>query len=156
LATSVGRLFDFVIGLFAARAAEPPAAAPAPAELPAMFVRAAEPPPAAPTPAEPPPAASGPAVTPTMSAFIARIRQDAALRARFGRSPDAVLREFGIDPTPFSLLGRLNDAQIQELVNDWTAGVIPTQGPYGGQQSAPVLAQVSNPVYGPPPSLRRP
>jgi hypothetical protein len=153
LATSVGRLFDFVIGLFASRAAEPPAAAPVPAELPAMFVRSAEPPPAAPPPAEPPPA---PAENPTMSAFIARIRQDAALRARFGRSPDAVLREFGIDPTPFSLLGRLNDAQIQELVNDWTAGTLPTQRSYAGQQSAPVLAQVSNPVYGPPPSLRRP
>jgi hypothetical protein len=156
LTTSVRRLFEFVTGLFAARAAEPPPAASSLSEIPPFLVRAAEPPPAAPTPAEPAPTDSTPAVTPTMSAFIARIRQDPALRARFAQSPGAVLREFGIDPTPFNLLNRLNDAQIQEFLNDWTAGNFAAQPPYGGQQPAPVLAQVSNPVYGPPPSLRRP
>jgi hypothetical protein len=90
-----------------------------------------------------------------MSAFIARIRQDTALRAHFAQSPDAVLRKFGIDPTPFNPLDRLNDAQIQEFLNDRTAGASPAQRPYDEQRPAPVLA-VSNPVYGPPPSPRRP
>jgi hypothetical protein len=153
LTTSVRRLFEFVTGLFAARAAEPPPAVSALSEIPPFLVRAAEPPPAAPTPVPPD---STPAVTPTMSAFIARIRQDTALRARFAQSPGAVLREFGIDPTPFNLLNRLNDAQIQALLNDWTAGNFPAQRPYSEQQPPPVMAHVSYPVYGPPPSPRRP
>jgi hypothetical protein len=118
-------LFKFVIGLFAALQGA------------ATWSRAAEPRPAASTPPE----------TLTMSAFIARIRQDAALRARFAQSPRAVLREFGIDPSPINLPDRVTDAQIQRLLNDWTAGVdSPARSPNGGQQLAPAPA----PVYGPP------
>ena len=152
MTTSVRRLFEFVTGLFAARAAEPPPAVFPLSEIPAFLVRAAEPPPAAPMPVPPD---STPAVPPTMSAFITRIRRDTALQAHFAQSPDSVLRKFGIDPTPFNLPDRLNDAQIQEFLNDRIAGAFPAQRPYDEQQPVPVLA-VSNPVYGPPPSPRRP
>jgi hypothetical protein len=127
MATSVRTIVKFIVGVFAT--------------LPgtANWSRAAEPRPAASTPAE----------TLTMSAFIARIRQDSALRARFAESPRAVLREFGIDPPPINLPDRLTHVQMLQLLNDWTAGVDPPeQSPNAGRQSGPVV-----PVYGPPPGL---
>jgi hypothetical protein len=98
------------------------------------------------------------AETLTMSAFIARIRQDAALRARFAQSPRAVLREFGIDPPPINLPDQLTDAQIQRLLNDWTAGADPAVPPPGNRPPAPapVYTPAPAPVYGPPSTPRRP
>jgi hypothetical protein len=126
LATSVRTLLKFVIGLFAAATG-------------ATLSSGAE---------EVRPGASSPAETLTMSAFIARIRQDAALRARFAQSPRAVLREFGIDPPPINLPERLSDAQIRRLLNDWTAGVDPPASSPDSSRLAPTPAPV---VYGPPP-----
>jgi len=128
LATSVRTLLKLVIALFAALAGA------------ASWSRADEARPEASTRAE----------TVTMAAFIARIRQDTELRARFALSPRAVLREFGIDPPPINLPDKLTDAQIQRLLDDWTAGVDPVIKPPGKRPSAPA------PVYGPPSTPRRP
>jgi hypothetical protein len=88
----------------------------------------------------------------TVPAFFARVRQDAALRARFSRNPRAVLREHGIDPAPFDVPDRLNEAQLERLLSDWGGGS-------GGSQAAPApqpAPSPTTPVYGPPPGLRRP
>ena len=69
-----------------------------------------------------------------MSAFIVRLRQDAALRARFSQDPRAVLREHGIDPAPFNLPDRLDEAQLERLLGDWTR-----RGAGSGEGSPPVL-----------------
>jgi hypothetical protein len=92
------------------------------------------------------------AETLTVPAFFARVRQDASLRARFSRNPRAVLREHGIDPAPFDVPDRLDEAQLQRLLSDWGGGT-------GGSQAAPApqpAPSPSVPVYGPPPGLRRP
>jgi hypothetical protein len=131
LAPSIRKLFKFVVGLFAAL----PGAA--------TSSRAAEPGAVASTPGE----------TLTMSAFIARIRQDAALRARFAQSPRVVLREFGIDPPPINLPDRLTDDQIQRLLNDWTAGVDPPARPPPARPALdrlPTTSLTPTPAYGPP------
>src|SRR5262245_38485997 len=57
---------------------------------------------------------------PTMSALIARLRQDAVLRARFAENPRAVLREHGIDAAAFDVPVRMDDAQLQRLLAGWT------------------------------------
>jgi hypothetical protein len=143
LVPSIRTLFKFVVGFFAAV----PGAA--------TSTHAAESRAAASTPAE----------TLTMSAFIARIRQDAALRARFAQNPRAVLREFGIDPPPINLPDKLTDDQIQRLLNDWTAGVDPpAPPPRDGRPKAVAPAIIygppATPVYGPPasppPASRKP
>jgi hypothetical protein len=88
----------------------------------------------------------------TVPAFFARVRQDAALRARFSQNPRAVLREHGIDPAPFDVPDRLNEAQLERLLSDWGGGT-------GGSQAAPAPRPAPSPpapVYGPPPGLRRP
>jgi hypothetical protein len=128
LATSVRTLIKLIIGLFVVL----PGAA--------TWSRAEEARPVASTPTE----------TLTMSAFIARIRQDAVLRARFARSPRAVLHEFGIDTLPINLPDQLTDAQLQRFLSDWTAGVDPVVPPPGMLISPPA------PVYGPPPTPRQP
>ena len=94
------------------------------------------------------------AKTLTLSAFVARVRQDAALRARFAQNPRTVLREFGIDPTPYNLSDQLTDAQLDRFLADWSrdAGAS-TPPPVPGPVTPPAPA----PVYGPPPGfLKRP
>ena len=106
----------------------------------------------------------------TMATFIARLRHDAALRTRFADNPASILRENGIDPTPFRLSGRLDPAQLERLLAGWDAGgglqfrvaqlgaqpsppaVVygPPPGPPRGQSAPPA------PVYGPPPGLSDP
>ena len=84
-----------------------------------------------------------------VATFIALLRQDAALRARFAQEPLAVLRDQGIDLAAFELPERLNEAQLARLLDDWSrwpagqhlaqVAPEPREGP-----SAPA------PVYGPP------
>jgi len=102
------------------------------------------------------PEASSGAETPTMSAFISRVRQDAALRERFSRHPRAVLRQYGIDPSPYNLPDRLTQAQLDRLLSDWSRGAgssesPPSVSPPEGERPSPPAV-----VYGPPPGLRRP
>jgi hypothetical protein len=88
----------------------------------------------------------------TMSEFIARLRQDPALRAQFRRNSRAVLREAGIDPTPFDLADQLDEKVLARLLANWAADA----------SARPQLAQASTQpptppavVYGPPPSPPR-
>lgn len=103
----------------------------------------------------------------TMSAFIARIRHDAELRARFAQAPRAVLREFGIDPAPIVLPEELTEAQISRLVDDWAAGagssadarrIDPLVIAKAHHASPPTAVYgpppAPAPVYGPPPTPR--
>jgi hypothetical protein len=121
LAISVRNLFQFLVGIVAAL-------------MGAVASRA-----------EAPPQSSSRVEVLTMSAFVARIRQDTGLRARFAQNPRAVLREFGIDPTAINLPDRLTEAQLQGLLNGRTVDV---------REGRPVLAQAKPsppaPVYGPP------
>jgi hypothetical protein len=91
------------------------------------------------------------AKTLTLSAFVARVRQDATLRARFAQNSRNVLREFGIDPTPYDLSDRLTDAQLDRFLADWSreAGA---SSPRPLPKPAPPAPA---PVYGPPPGLRK-
>jgi hypothetical protein len=133
MATSVRTLLKFLIGLLAALQGAPTGAE------------------------QSRPEAQSRPETLTISAFIVRLRQDAALRARFSQSPGAVLREHGIDPAPFNLPDRLDEAQLERLLADWTR-----RGAGSGEGSPPVLQppappnNVPAPVYGPPPGPRRP
>lgn len=103
--------------------------------------------------AEPRPAASGPAETLTMSAFISRIRQDEILRARFAANPRAVLREYGIDPPPINLPNQITPVQMQGLLDNWAAGVdIAEPPPNPGRLVAPAV--IYGPPAGPPPPRR--
>jgi hypothetical protein len=96
------------------------------------------------------------ATTLTLSAFVARVREDATLRAHFAQNPRSVFHEFGIDPTPYRLSERLTDAQLDRFLVDWSrdAGASnPRPAPEPVTQPAPA------PVYGPPPGFlkrRRP
>jgi hypothetical protein len=86
----------------------------------------------------------------TLSAFIARVRQDEALRARFARDPQATLHAFGIDPAPYDLPDRLSDAQLDRLLADWVRG-------RGRPAPAPKLEKAPSApavVYGPAPGPR--
>ena len=132
MARSVGTLFKFVIGLFAV--------------LQGMTTLSrAE---------QARPVVSSSAETLTMSAFIGRVRQDAVLRERFSQNPSGVLREYGIDPSPYNLPDRLTQAQLDRLLSDWLRGA----GPSGSPPPSPGAAQPSPPVvvYGPPPGRRPP
>jgi hypothetical protein len=92
----------------------------------------------------------------TMSGFILRLKQDAALRLRFSQNPRAVLHEHGIDPAPFNVPDRLDDAQIEQLLSDWMrsrarlAEAAPPPPPPPRDTNVPV------PVYGPPPGVKSP
>ena len=88
----------------------------------------------------------------TMAAFIARLRHDRALRDRFAENPRSVLREHGIDPLPFALPERLDDAQLENLLADWSTrtGQAPAE-PRGAAEPKP---RPPAPVYGPPPGPR--
>ena len=139
MATPFRTLLKFIIGLFAA----------APAGGTASAAETGSP--TSPVQAE----------TLTLSAFVARVRQDATLRARFAQNPHAVLREFGIDPTPYNLSDRLTDAQLDRFLADWSRDAGPSRpvppGPPG--PPAPVYGPPPGPapVYGPPPGfLKRP
>ena len=94
----------------------------------------------------------------TMSAFITQLRQNAALRARFARNPRGVLREHGIDPTPFNLADRLDPAQLERLLADWPVGADSrlnvAQRSSQPPEPAPQPPPAPVPVYGPPPGLR--
>jgi len=85
-----------------------------------------------------------------MAALIARLRSDSSLRARFLENPGALMREQGIDPTPFRLPERVTQAQLDHLLADWSRTA-------GSQAPAPGLAQAGPPavVYGPPPGPPR-
>ena len=86
----------------------------------------------------------------TMAALIAKLRSDASLRARFLENPSAIMREQGIDPTPFRLPQRLTQAQLDRLLADWSRQAGPPQAPTPAPQ--PVGPA---PVYGPPPGPPR-
>jgi hypothetical protein len=88
----------------------------------------------------------------TMSAFIARLRQDAELRARFSQNPRAVMREHGIDPTPFNLPDRMDAAQVERLLSDLAGRA----GPESSEPRRPdARPSIPAPVYGPPPGPPR-
>jgi hypothetical protein len=127
MAMSAHRLFRLIVGFFAA--------------LPGGAASAATEPPR-------------PHVQPQgMPAFVARLRQDPALRARFARDPRAVLREHGIDPSPFRT-NRRDETEIEAVLTDWTAV---TRGRINLAQATPEPPQKPEPppmaVYGPPPVL---
>jgi hypothetical protein len=94
----------------------------------------------------------------TMAAFIAQLRRDEGLRARFAQVPHAVMREHGIDPVPFNL-HRLDAAGRQRLLIDLAQQADPTK-PKDGKPSTdadkppPRNPPPPAPVYGPPPKPR--
>jgi hypothetical protein len=93
----------------------------------------------------------------TMADFIARLRQDPTLRAQFSQNPAAVLRQHGIDPTPFHLADRLDQAQLERLLADWAVGAglrfdVAQLNPQSREAAPPTPHAV---VYGPPPGLPR-
>jgi hypothetical protein len=87
----------------------------------------------------------------TLSAFVARVRQDAALRARFAQNPRSVMRELGIDATPYDLSDRLTDAQLDRFLADWSRDP-GASTPRPEPKPAP---PTPTPVYGPPPGFRK-
>jgi hypothetical protein len=86
----------------------------------------------------------------TMSAFIARLRNDSALRARFAENPRGILREHGIDPAPYNLPDRVSEEQMERLLADLAREARPPQPP---RPDAP--RPLPAPVYGPPPGAPR-
>jgi hypothetical protein len=97
----------------------------------------------------------------TISAFIARLRQDMALRRRFADSPAAVLRAHGIDPAPYRFPDQMSDAQLDRLLAQF-AQKQDSSPPLQAPQPQPTPPQrPSGPVavYGPParpPQQQRP
>jgi hypothetical protein len=86
----------------------------------------------------------------TMSAFLARVRSDSQLRARFAENPRALLREYGIDPAPYNLPERVSEAQMERLLADLDRAARAPLGPVpDAQRTSPA------PVYGAPPGLRK-
>jgi hypothetical protein len=92
----------------------------------------------------------------TLSAFIARVRGDDALRARFADNPSFVLREYGIDPTPFSLPDKITEAQMNSLLDDLSRRAPPQTAQPETAPPPPRQPSPAVPVYGPPPGMRRP
>jgi hypothetical protein len=86
----------------------------------------------------------------TLSAFIARVRSDPALRARFADDPRSVLREHGIDPTPYNVPDRMSDERMERLLADLARAGSPSQGRVPDGPAVPPA-----PVYGPPPGPPR-
>ena len=88
----------------------------------------------------------------TISAFIARLRQDLALRQRFAESPAAVLREHGIDPTPYRLPDRMSEAQLDRLLVQFAQKQDSSPPPPSTQPPPPSTDRPPGPVviYGPP------
>jgi hypothetical protein len=88
----------------------------------------------------------------SMAALIAKLRSDPSLRARFLGGPSAVMREEGIDPTPYSLPSRLTQAQLDRLLADWprTDGQAQASTPRVAQSSPAPPAVVYGPPAGPP------
>jgi hypothetical protein len=80
----------------------------------------------------------------TLSQLIARLRADAALRARFAAGPRLVFGEFGIDPAPYNLPERISEAQMDRLLEDLSRRAGPPTPPNKDAASPPT------PVYGPP------
>jgi hypothetical protein len=151
MATPLRTLFKFIIGLFAT--------APAGGTASAAETGSAPPPKQAETPAggtasgakTGSPTSPKRAETLTLSAFIARVRQDATLRARFAQNPHTVLREFGIDPTPYNLPDRLTDVtQLDRFLADWSRDAGASTPP---RVPEPAVMKVPTPVYGPPPGF---
>lgn len=132
MATSVRTLFKFLIGLFAALQA---------AVIPSRADHSR-------------PEAPSRSNASAMSAFMARLLQETDLRARFSRNPRAVLRQHGIDPAPYNLPDRMNEADLRRLLSGRTyrlaEGAPNPPAPETGQPKEPPAA----PVYGPPPSPR--
>jgi hypothetical protein len=88
----------------------------------------------------------------TMSGFIARVRQDPTLRARFADGPRAVLLAYGIDPQPFTLPDRLTEAQLARFVSGWPRIAAQVNPPDPSQpKPGPTIA-----VYGPPAAVKKP
>ena len=85
----------------------------------------------------------------TLSAFIARARTDAELRARFMANPRAALADHGIDSVNYALPDRVSAEQMDRLLDDLSR-VAASPPPNPGPASPPVA------VYGPPPGMRRP
>jgi hypothetical protein len=90
----------------------------------------------------------------TMAALIAKLRSDLLLRGRFLENPGGVMREQGIDPTPFRLPERLTQEQLDRLLADWSRQAGPQQAPKptSPQGPTPASPQPQPPavVYGPP------
>jgi hypothetical protein len=133
MAVSTHRLFQLIVGFFAALQGGPATAA---TEPPRPHVR---------------PQVMPHGETLGMPAFIARLRQDAALRARFVRDPRTVLREHGVDPSPFQVTDRLDETKLEALLMAWSAA---TRGRFNLAQAtpqAPAAPALSPVVYGSPP-----
>jgi hypothetical protein len=87
----------------------------------------------------------------TMPAFITRLRQNAALRARFARDPRGVLRGHGIDPSPFKLADRFDEAELERLLAGWAAGAQARVRLAQATPQPPAAPEPPAVVYGPPP-----
>ncbi len=90
----------------------------------------------------------------TMATFIALLRRDEGLRARFSHDPHAVMREHGIDSAPFNL-HRLDTAGRQRLLIELAQQADPKK-PGGDTAPKPSTGTdspktVPVPPYGPPP-----
>jgi hypothetical protein len=94
-----------------------------------------------------------------MAAFIAQLRRDDGVRARFAQDPHATMREHGIDPAPFNL-HRLDAARRQRLLIDLAQQTDPTKPKDGTppkpstDADRPPPRNPPAPVYGPPPKPR--
>ena len=84
-----------------------------------------------------------------MSSFVALLRRDPELRTRFSQNPRDVLREYGIDPSPYNLPDRLTQEQMDRLLNDWVT-FLPFRPDEARPSPTPPVA-----VYGPPPGRRQ-
>ena len=88
-----------------------------------------------------------------LTSFIGHVRSVPSFRAKFAENPQQILRESGIDPSPYNLPDRLTDAQVDAFLEDLSkvvAAMPPPPPPREEGLRAPVA------VYGPPPGPRRP